>query len=71
MRLTRQEAIDALLETESMVRHGYSTVEIRQMPMVTLCRLINEIFEPIDLEDPYTVDDHKKVNVPAAFSSVA
>ena len=70
MRLTRQEAVDALLETESMVRHGYSTVEIRQMAPDKLCRLINDIFEPIDLEDPYTVND-KKVLVPAAFSSVA
>jgi hypothetical protein len=55
MRLSRQEAIESLLETESMVMHGYSTKVIRMLPDADLCKLINEIFEPIDLEDPYTV----------------
>lgn len=65
MRLTRQEAVAALLDIDSMLHHGYSAVEIRQMSTSTLCGLINEIFEPIDLEDPYIVND--KVVVPASF----
>lgn len=59
MTLSRQEAIDALLETEAMRMHGFSTREIRTMETGALCRLINEIFEPIDIEDPYTVGESK------------
>lgn len=70
MRLTRQEAIDALLETESMVRHGYSTFDVRHMPTDKLCVLLNDIFEPIDIEDPYTVGEKKPI-VPAHFSDVS
>lgn len=54
MKLSRQEAVECLLEPESMRMHGYSTVEIRTMSSSSIFVLVNEIFEPIDLDDPYT-----------------
>lgn len=54
MKLSRLEAIECLLEPKSMWMHGYSTQEIRSMSTVHLFVLVNEIFEPIDLDDPYT-----------------
>jgi len=70
MKLSRQEAMDALLETESMRMHGFSTKEIRTMNTGELCRLINEIFEPIDIEDPYTVGE-AKIHVPASYAQTS
>jgi len=56
MRLSRLEAISCLLESESMRMHGYSSQEIRNMAVTELFRLVNEIFESIDLDDPYTLE---------------
>lgn len=70
MKLSRQEAIDALLETDSMRMHGFGTKEIRTMTTGDLCKLINEIFEPIDIEDPYSVGE-TKIHVPASFAQTS
>jgi hypothetical protein len=56
MQLTREEAISCLVEEESVVRHGYTSYEIFQMDQDGLCALLNKIFEPIDEDDPYTVE---------------
>jgi len=39
-----------------MRMHGYSSQEIRNMAVTELFRLVNEIFESIDLDDPYTLE---------------
>ena len=57
MQLTREEAISSLLEEESIERHGYGSLEIRKMDKDGLCILINKVFEPIDEDDPYSVED--------------
>ena len=55
MQLTREEAISSLLEEESIEMHGHASFEIYSMDTQGLTTLLNRVFEPIDLEDPYTV----------------
>ena len=57
MQLTRDEAISSLLEEESVERHGCASYEVTNMDKDGLTVLLNKVFEPIDLEDPYTVED--------------
>ena len=57
MQLTREEAISSLLEEESVERHGCASYEIRRMDQESLTVLLNKVFEPIDLDDPYTVEE--------------
>ena len=57
MQLTRSEAVSCLLEDESMVRHGHASYEVHGMDQQELTGLLNRVFEPIDLDDPYTVED--------------
>ena len=57
MQLTREEAISSLLEEESVERHGCASYEITSMDKDGLTVLLNKVFEPIDLEDPFTVED--------------
>jgi hypothetical protein len=57
MKLNRKEAIDFLSERESQRIHGHSLEEIRAMSPSKLEEIVNKVFEPIDLDDPYTVSD--------------
>lgn len=57
MKLSRKEAIDCLSEKASCKIHGYNPGEIRAMPTAKLEEVVNKVFEPIDLDDPYTVID--------------
>jgi hypothetical protein len=57
MQLNRLEAIKCLIEKESLRIHGYSSNDIKKMSSVKLAEVVNKVFEPIDLDDPYTVVD--------------
>lgn len=56
MRLSRQKAISFLIEEESTIRHGYDVDEVSRMDENMLGLLLNKVFEPIDVDDPYIVD---------------
>jgi len=57
MQLTREEAISSLQEEESIEMHGHASYELYKLDMVGLTVLLNRVFEPIDLDDPYTVEE--------------
>ena len=63
MQLNRIEAIKALIEPESINMHGLSASEIWRLSTVKLAEIINKVFEPIDLDDPYTVIDYDTKNL--------
>lgn len=57
MQLSREEAISCLLEKESVELHGHDPYEVTKMGKYELIVLLNKVFEPIDLDDPYTVEE--------------
>ena len=57
MTLERSHALKALLEPESIRMHGLRPSEIRQLDAGGLAFLLNRVFEPIDLDDPYQVGE--------------
>jgi hypothetical protein len=57
MQLTRDEAISCLLEEESVEIHKRDPYELNKMSKYELMALLNKVFEPIDLDDPYTVEE--------------
>ncbi len=58
MTLTRFEAIQSLSLPEVRKRHNYSLEEMQSLENRELSVLINEIYESIDLDDPYYVIDN-------------
>lgn len=57
MTLERSHAVTVLLEPESIRMHGLSPSQVRRLDAWGLALLLNKVFEPIDLDDPYQVDD--------------
>jgi|GEM_PF-5128638 len=55
MQLTRLEALQSLSDEESVKLHNLSAAELQSLSNDALAIIVNLIFEPIDLSDPYNV----------------
>lgn len=57
VKMLKKHVIGDLVKTDIMGMHGYSSREIFGMSDHQLTALYNEIFEPIDIGDLYTISE--------------